>query len=446
MFKELKQLNDGAVKELNHPVIRPIRPSEVNEEEKKRALNAVNLIKKKKDGSIKGRTCINGSKQKEYLSEDESVAAPTQSLDGFLVTCMLDAREKRSVITFDVPGAFLQPEMPKMKNIKGKDGKVLMKIMGDTFVEIMCEINPEYKDCIVIEKGQKVLYVEVLRSIYGCIEAALLWYEYYKGILEELGFEINAYDKCIANQIINGKQCTITWYVDDNKISHMDEEVMMNIIKKARKRLGRFKMTKGREHKFLGMEVIFTEDGKVKVRTKDQILETLQMLGETIDFSVCSPAARHLFKVNPNEKKLDEKRKKIFHSITAKLLFVEKRSRPDIETSISFLCKRVTKSDEDDWKKLKRLLAYLKETMDDYRILGIDKEEETKMISWIDASYAVHEDMKSHTGGTTSLGLGTLSNKSSAQKLNVKSACEAELVAMSEYIPYNIWLKNFLEK
>ena len=53
----------------------------------------------------------------------------------------------------------------------------------------------------------------------------------------------------------------------------------MDIIKKLEKRLGKFKMTKGREHKFLGMEVIFTEDGKVKVRTKDQILETLQMLG-----------------------------------------------------------------------------------------------------------------------------------------------------------------------
>ena len=78
--------------------------------------------------------------------------------------------------------------------------------------------------------------------------------------------------------------------------------------------------------------------------------------------------------------------------------------------------------------------------------MRIDKEEETKMISWIDASYAVHEDMKSDIGGKTSLGLGTLSNKSSAQRLNVNSACEAELVAMSDYIAYNIWLKKFLEK
>ena len=46
----------------------------------------------------------------------------------------------------------------------------------------------------------------------------------------------------------------------------------------------------------------------------------------------------------------------------------------------------MTKSDEDDWKKLKRLLAYLKGTIDDYRIMGMDPIEETKMRSWIDAS------------------------------------------------------------
>ena len=91
---------------------------------------------------------------------------------------------------------------------------------------------------------------------------------------------------------------------------------------------------------------------------------------------------------------------------------------------------------EDDWKKLKRVLAYLKETINDYRILGINRNNILDMITWVDASYAVHEDMKSHTGGTTSLGVGTVSSKSSAQRLNVKSATEAELVAMSEYLPY----------
>ena len=46
-----------------------------------------------------------------------------------------------------------------------------------------------------------------------------------------------------------------------------------------------------------------------------------------------------------------------------------KRVRPDIETSISFLMRRVSKSDVDDWGKLKRVLAYLKNTIDDVRVI-----------------------------------------------------------------------------
>ena len=41
-----------------------------------------------------------------------------------------------------------------------------------------------------------------------------------------MGFELNDYDKCVANKIIEGKQCTVVWYVDDNKISHMNSQVV----------------------------------------------------------------------------------------------------------------------------------------------------------------------------------------------------------------------------
>ena len=69
----------------------------------------------------------------------------------------------------------------------------------------MCDVNPEYKETIVYENGRKTLYLLVLRSIYGCIEEALLWYKYYSETLEEIGFVINPYDRCIANKMINGK-------------------------------------------------------------------------------------------------------------------------------------------------------------------------------------------------------------------------------------------------
>ena len=93
------------------------------------------------------------------------------SLEAIVGTLLIDAYEDRDVAIFDVPGAYLQAEMPKEK-------KLLMKFR-DEFVEIMCEVNPDYIQHVTEENGKKVLYVKVLRAIYGCIESALLWYELY---------------------------------------------------------------------------------------------------------------------------------------------------------------------------------------------------------------------------------------------------------------------------
>jgi hypothetical protein len=102
------------------------------------------------------------------------------------------------------------------------------------------------------------------------------------------------------------------------------------------------------------------------------------------------------------------------------------------------------KSTKQDWSKLKRVLKFLKGTLDDCITLGAD--DITVMQIWVDASYAVHNDMKSHTGGTISFGRGSIMSKSSKQKLNMKSSIKAELAGASNYLPYAIWAKKFLEQ
>ena len=54
--------------------------------------------------------------------------------------------------------------------------------------------------------------------------------------------------------------------------------------------------------------------------------------------------------------------------------------------------------------------------------------------------------MRSHTGGTTSLGHGTIINKLVKQKLNSKRLTESEVIGVSDVLPYNIWLNIFLEE
>mmetsp|Transcript_7772 Transcript_7772/g.11115 ORF Transcript_7772/g.11115 Transcript_7772/m.11115 type:complete len:99 (+) Transcript_7772:341-637(+) len=94
--------------------------------------------------------------------------------------------------------------------------------LRDEFVDIMCEVNPTCKQHVQLVKGQKVLYLQVFQAIYGCIKSILFWYELFSSTLQKMGFEINPYDQCMANKIINGSQCTIAWYVDENKLSLKD--------------------------------------------------------------------------------------------------------------------------------------------------------------------------------------------------------------------------------
>ena len=114
--------------------------------------------------------------------------------------------EGRKFIPSDVPRAFLQAEM-------AEDKLVLLKLRRQ-FVDMMCEINPEFKPHVRYEttkngKKIKVLYMKVIRAIYGCIEAALQWYIIFTGTLKKLGYKLNPYDKCVANKVINGNQCTM---------------------------------------------------------------------------------------------------------------------------------------------------------------------------------------------------------------------------------------------
>ena len=112
-------------------------------------MEAVTVVKQKRCGKIKGRACADGSKQRRYLKEFESVASPTLSLDGLIGSTMIDVYEGRDVATCDVPGAFLHPDLPP--------GKRLFLCLRGQMVDIMCKMNPEYNDHVVFQKGKKIL-------------------------------------------------------------------------------------------------------------------------------------------------------------------------------------------------------------------------------------------------------------------------------------------------
>ena len=83
------------------------------------------------------------------------------------------------------------------------------------------------------------IYNRAIKVLYGTVDAAKLFYDNLCGVLvNELGFKLNSYDGCVADKIIDGKQCMIVFHADDLKISHVNQDVVTGIINKLNSKYG----------------------------------------------------------------------------------------------------------------------------------------------------------------------------------------------------------------
>ena len=143
----------------------------------------------------------------------------------------------------------------------------------------------------------------MLRALYGCLELALLWYDLYSSTLCKLGFALNDYDKCVANKIINDKQCTIVFYVDDNKISHSDPKVVTSVIEDISKYFGELTVSRGKKRDYLGMDVEI-KDRMVYIGMKNQLTEVSEWGGKQEGRLPATPALANLFEQHEDEEPL----------------------------------------------------------------------------------------------------------------------------------------------
>ncbi|MCP4273445.1 MAG: hypothetical protein GY781_16070, partial [Gammaproteobacteria bacterium] len=149
--------------------------------------------------------------------------------------------------------------------------------------------------------------------------------------------------------------------MDDLKISHVDTTVVDHIIEQLEDRFGKetsITKNRGKVHDYLGMTLDYSLDGAVMIKMFDYIENLLASLPKDFNGLVSTPAAEHLFQVNEDPELLSAEDANKFHELVAKALFMCKRARPDIQTTVAFLTTRVQAPDKDDWKKLGRLMRY----------------------------------------------------------------------------------------
>ena len=442
-----KRGEEAARKELDQLCKRncfmPVGVKELTPSERKRAQSSLMFLNEKRDGTVKGRLVYDGRRTRDWLTREEAMS-PTAALESIFLTAVIEAKEERDIMTCDIPNAFIQAEMPSIKD--GQE-RVIMKITG-VLVGLLTEINPNlFGPKVVFENGRHVIYVWVLKAIYGMVEAALLWYKKLRKQLETVGFVFNPYDPCVANREVRGQQHTIVFHVDDLKSSHKEGKTNDEFLNWLNSKFGEFGAVtakRGRVHDYLGMILDYSSKGKVIVNMTKYVEDLIN--GFPIKFKkeqvALTPAGEKLFEIGQG-KRLEDKRREIFHSTVAKGLFLAKRGRPDIQQTIALLCTRVREPNESDWNKLIRMMKYLNGSKDKVLTLGADN---LRVIKWlIDASFGVHPDFKSHTGAVMTMGKGAIQSISRKQKLNTRSSTESELVGVDDVCTMVLWTKLFLE-
>jgi len=402
-------------------------------EERRTALQVIDLIKEKRCGKIKGRTVVDGRGQRDDYDKFET-SSKALTLEAFISTLAIDAFEGRDIAIADVAGAFLKADQPDF---------VLIKLKGPAVKALLQANEKKYLEYVVIEKGVSVMYLELLKAMYGTLTAPILWYKLFAATLLELGFSINEYDACVANKLVRGHQLTVCWYVDDLKVSHIDPEVVTNMIRTIEEKFGCMTVKRGNQQTYLGMEFEIVNK-QVQICMQPYLQECIDAFGESLTSNATTPANKNLMEIDDISCNLDGKRREIFHHVVQKLLHISKRGRLDLQVAVGFLCTRVKEPNVSDWNKLRRTLQYIRGTIGMKRILSMGNME--LMNIYIDASHGIHWNRRGQTGGCISMGKGLLHARSTKQGINTKSSTETEFVGNSEYLPYAIWLLRFLEE
>lgn len=440
VHSEMKQLH-------MRDTFKPMHWKELTHTQKQTVLESHMFLKEKRDGKIKGRTVAGGNKQRDYISKEDA-SSPTVSTEAVLLTCIIDAEEGRDVAVVDIPNAFVQTRVTDEKDM------AIIKIRG-ILVDILVEIAPKVYGPYVTtdKKDEKQLLVQCLNALYGTMMASLLYYKKFVASLEGIGFELNPYEPCVANKIIEGKQMTICFHVDDCKLSHVNTKVMDKMIEWLKQEYecifedgsGEMAVSRGKKHKYLGMTLDYSVKGEVKITMLDyveEIITAFEKADPKVSGTKSSAAPDDLFKVDEDCKKLGTSKATEFHNLVAKTLYATKRARPDTCASIAFLTTRVREPDEDDWKKLVHLMKYLRGTRTLPLILRADG---SGIFKWyIDGSFAVHPNMRGHTGGGLTMGQGFPIVTSTKHKLNTRSSTEAEVVSVDDCMPSICWTRYFM--
>ena len=427
VLKEAKNL-------VTHRTFMPVRPRNYNDVDQSNLLNTFNFVRDKyrPDGTIekvKSRTAILGNKDQFVYSRSDK-SSPTVSAIAERCVFAIAAHEGRQIRKFDIGSAFNEAIMVSKDPIIVQVDKVT--------TEAICNVEDKYRP-FVNKRGTMI--AKLNKALYGHVQSALMWYKTLKNFLESNGYSVNAYDKCVFNKTTGSVQVTVTFHVDDIIATCVNPNLIDELQRQLKARFKDVTVQEGPFFEHLGAVIDARDSRRLKFSMQAYTQDIVDTMGVTA--TVATPAGPDLFEIDAKSPLLSPEAKERYHTIVGKCIYLTQKTRPDIMLTVNWLATRVSQPTRQDEDKLTRLIKYLNKTQE---LCLYVSASSLQVIGQFDASYAVHKDGKSHSGGRIVVGETTVQAHSSKQSLVTKSSTEAEQVSASDQSSDAIFVRNFMQE
>lgn len=302
-------------------------------------------------------------------------------------------------------------------------------------------LNAKLKDDVYIypPKGVKCKQNSVLKldkSLYGLKQSSKCWNDEINKFLLSLGFKRSESDYCLYSVLCGENTLYLLLYVDDIILAGPD----LNIINVYKDKLCKeFEIKdKGKLQNFLGLEIEYNrEEGIIKLNQRRYVESLLKKFG----FEGCSSTAIPIdpgLKLNVSYINC----RKPVKELVGCLMYLMLGSRPDISFSVNYFSRFQNENSEEVWVHMKRILRYLKGSMD-ANLIFTRNANATALECFVDADWGgdVH-DRKSISGYIIKIFGNTVSWVTRKQNCVALSTTEAELVALCSAVQDCMWFKK----
>lgn len=386
-------------------------------------------IKRNSDGSVarlKARLVAQGYSQKHGIDYKETFS-PVVRRESIRIVLALSVSLGLNLQQMDVDTAFLNSDL---------DQEIYM-----------------FQPRGFISKGQQNKVCKLKKAIYGLKQSPRLWNKNLDGFLRRIGFQSLYTDACIyirkdAEGIVDG---LIAVYVDDLVIG-MKSQPLMTKVKRALSTHYKMKDL-GSLDWFLGIEITRTCQS-ISLTQRSFSVELLKKWRMTECNDVCTPSTVSDGLESDHDVPLTSVTVKQYRSLIGALMYLSVNTRPDLAYTISALAQHVNNPGEIHWSCAKKVLRYLKGTLNygiTYTRAG-DCTHETilddiNLHGYADASYANNKkDRKSRSAYVFFLNSGPITWCSKRQRCVALSTCEAELIALNEASKELVWIRRLIKE